>query len=114
MSLEELSTKLESYNQQHLIKFWNDLASNEKECLENEIKQTDFESLFKLFQETKKDKLENKVNQNLKPVSSSSKSSVEKTSEKQLEKYEARGLKAIADGQVAVILLAGGQASRLG
>jgi len=112
--VDELSVKLEKVGQQHLLKFWSDLSENEKESFEKELKEVDLESLKKVYEESKKDKQEDKVNKNIKPVPSSSKSGYEKSSKEELKKYEARGLKAIADGEVAVVLLAGGQATRLG
>lgn len=112
--LDELSVKLEKFGQQHLLRFWADLSESEKESLEKELKEVDLESLKKVYEESKKEKQEDKVNKDLKPIPESSKSSYEKSSKEELKRYEEKGLKAIADGKVAVILLAGGQATRLG
>ncbi|CAF3671866.1 unnamed protein product, partial [Adineta steineri] len=50
----------------------------------------------------------------MEPVPDTVTGSINETSKEQLEKYRQRGLKAIAEGSVCVLLLAGGQGTRLG
>jgi UDP-N-acetylglucosamine/UDP-N-acetylgalactosamine diphosphorylase len=114
MSLEELKTNLETFGQQHLLQFWNDLNPHEKDSFESELKEINFENLQHALNQTRVEKLQNKQNENLKPIPSELKSGIDASSHEQLERYESKGLKAIQDGQVAVLLLAGGQGTRMG
>ena len=107
MSLEQLKQNLEQFEQQHLLQFWNDLSVDEKEALAVELKEIEFKSLYRTLHDSKSSKLQS--NKNLKPLPACLKGSVEKSSKEEVKIYEAKGLKAIADGQVAVLLLAGGQ-----
>ena len=107
MSLEQLKVNLEKFGQEHLIKFWDDLSADEKANLTSQIQGTDFESLYKILQDSNSLKLHS--NENLKPLPTILKGSVENSSKEEIDRYESKGLKAIYDVQVAVVLLAGGQ-----
>lgn len=107
MPLDQLMLNLEQFGQQHLLKFWDDLSVVEKEGLTSEIQEIDFENLYKILQDYKSFKILS--NENLKPIPASLKGGVETSSEEEINKYKSVGLKAINDGQVAVLLLAGGQ-----
>ena len=45
---EKLIENLKKYNQEHLIKEYNDLADDEKECFEKQLTNLDFRLLDKL------------------------------------------------------------------
>jgi putative uridylyltransferase len=107
MPLDQLMLNLEQFGQQHLLKFWDDLSVVEKEGLTSEIQEIDFENLYKILQDYKSFKILS--NENLKPIPARLKGGVETSSEEEIKKYKSVGLKAITDGQVAVLLLAGGQ-----
>lgn len=112
---EELKSFLSKYEQDHLLRFWNEVSDDEKILLEKDIKEIDFEQVnnfFKQLSETQTN--QEKLDSELRPVPPEIYGSVEGTNEKTLEEYRYEGLKQIANGHVGVILLAGGQGTRLG
>jgi UDP-N-acetylglucosamine/UDP-N-acetylgalactosamine diphosphorylase len=116
MSLERLQELLLPHNQEHLIKFWPELCDNEREQLANEILKLDLMEVNEIFRranETTKIILE-KIDDDLKPIPQTHYESVPGLSAEKLKEYEDLGLKEISEGRVGVLLLAGGQATRLG
>jgi UDP-N-acetylglucosamine/UDP-N-acetylgalactosamine diphosphorylase len=115
-SKQELLNKLKPFNQEHLVKFWDELDVAQKEQLIDDLTQTDFLELNNYFKRVslEKDQTVKQIDSLMKPVPNELKGSFEKSNKEQLSVYEAEGLKAISKGQVAVLLLAGGQGTRLG
>lgn len=115
MEKEELITLLKPHNQDHLVKFWDELVDSDKEKLLNDIQNINLAELSESFHKTQQEnKTLSKLDSCMEPVPAELKGSYRKSSKEQLEAYERTGLKAIAEGEVAVILLAGGQGTRLG
>ncbi len=115
MQKQDLVEDLKQYNQEHLVHFYDDLDEINREKLVNEIKKIDFKDLNEKFLKTKEgNKLFSKLDSHMKPIPSELKGSYQSSTKEQLANYESKGLKAIADGEVAVVLLAGGQGTRLG
>ena len=113
---QELLNALKPFNQEHLVKFWDELDETQKEHLIEDLTQTDFLELNNYFKRVslEKDQTVKQIDSLMKPVPNELKGSYEKSSKEQLSAYEAEGLKAISKGEVAVLLLAGGQGTRLG
>lgn len=105
---EQAKMILEKYNQTHLLSQYEKLDSEKKEYLLNQIINTDFNQINKLYEQTKteielgKDKIE--------PISYIEK---EKMSDEEKEKYFKLGAEEIKKGKLAVITMAGGQGTRL-
>jgi len=115
MLKQELITSLKQHEQQHLIQFWDELNEIENSKLQSEIQKIDFNDLNENFLKTQEEnKVLSKLDSCMKPIPSDLKGSYQDSTAEQLEGYESKGFKAIADGEVAVILLAGGQGTRLG
>lgn len=112
----DLMKELSPFGQEHLVKFWDDLNEDERVHLQSEIEQTDFGELKGYFERVQADMggSTQELDKLMKPVPDELKGSVVKSSEQELRVYEQAGLRAIAQGQVAVLLLAGGQGTRLG
>ena len=105
--LKEIIPILEKYEQTHLIDFYDELDDNEKEVLVNQIKQTNFDFLNKLYINSfKNDVIDEKK---ISPINYYSKFDI-----KEKEKYIQLGEDIIREGKLAVITLAGGMGSRLG
>nr|AZM68712.1 UDP-N-acetylglucosamine pyrophosphorylase [Heortia vitessoides] len=116
MSYEKLQQVLAAHGQEQLIKFWPELAENERELLANDILKLDFSEVNETFRratEATKIILE-KTNDDLKPIPETHYESVPNLTCKKVEEYENIGLEEISEGRVGVLLLAGGQATRLG
>ncbi|XP_026759480.2 UDP-N-acetylhexosamine pyrophosphorylase [Galleria mellonella] len=116
MSYENLLSVLSAHGQEQLIKYWPELSEKEREQLSSEILKLDFAEVNEIFRranETSKVILE-KSDSDLKPIPQTHYESVPNLNSEKIEEYENTGLKEISEGRVGVLLLAGGQATRLG
>lgn len=113
---ENLLNLLKPYGQEHLIKFWDDLSEDEQQILSNEIAAVDFDEITSHFKKVKslRKEAEVEIDSAMKPVPKNLKGSFADSSPEQLEAYNIEGLKAISQGHVACLLMAGGQGTRLG
>ncbi|UJR33156.1 hypothetical protein I4U23_020613 [Adineta vaga] len=118
---------LKNSNQEHLVSYWNELDHEQRAILIRDISNVDLDRITEAFQSVKDQLVEQTANMNLngsetnksiddlmEPIPEHLTGSVDKTSKDQLEHYRREGLKAIAEGSVCVLLLAGGQGTRLG
>jgi len=116
MSKEFLQVYLSQFNQEHIGKYWDELSEIEREILCNEVKITEFSELNKFFKRIQDDMTQSimDIDSNIKPIPIECKGGYDKCDEQKIEEYNMNGLRAIANGEVGVILLAGGQGTRLG
>lgn len=115
MSYESLLGRLTAHGQGHLLTYWPELSEKERELLIRDIEKIDFSEVNELFRranDTSKVILEKL--EDLKPIPESHYEAVPNLSNEKIEEYETLGFKEISDGKVGVLLLAGGQATRLG
>ena len=109
---DALEARLTPHGQGHLLRFWNDLADDQQKQLAAEIEQIDFALIQRLYQE---------------PTSGQDWAALARRAEQPAafrlgsasnpyapEQGRARGETALAGGEVGVILVAGGQGTRLG
>lgn len=116
-AIETLRKYLEKYGQEHLIKFWDEIDDEQRRQLKQEIDELNFSELQSFFERvTKPNESENaeKLDDKLQPIEESQFLSIRRTSPALIEKYEMEGLSHIAAGHVGVLLMAGGQGTRLG
>ncbi|XP_028168443.1 UDP-N-acetylhexosamine pyrophosphorylase-like protein 1 [Ostrinia furnacalis] len=116
MSYEKLKETLSAHGQEHLIRFWPDLTDSERDELTKEILKLDLAEVNETFRranETTKIILE-KTDDDLKPIPQTHYESVPGLTNEKIEEYENIGFREISEGRVGVLLLAGGQATRLG
>eukprot|EP01023_Acetabularia_acetabulum_P030399 TRINITY_DN2861_c1_g2_i1.p1 TRINITY_DN2861_c1_g2~~TRINITY_DN2861_c1_g2_i1.p1 ORF type:complete len:508 (-),score=87.02 TRINITY_DN2861_c1_g2_i1:310-1704(-) len=106
----QLKSSLEKYGQQHLLQDWDKLDEVQREELKQEVEGLDLEFLQRIF----------KTSTQTTPVNLDVPESVEnvnqisnRTEEQYLQWYNV-GLQTIAQGKLGVLLLAGGQGTRLG
>lgn len=108
-SLKKAQKITKKYDQSHLLYFYNQLDETQKNILINQILNTDFKSLKKLYINSY---IETNIDYSrISPVKYFSKDSF---TEDEIKKYTEIGEKIIEDEKLAVITLAGGQGTRLG
>lgn len=108
--------QLIEYNQEHLLQFWDKLNENEKQelCYDlSEINVPDVVLCFKRAMDSLSEDQE-KLDDRMKPIPSHLYGGVSRTSPDLIKSYENEGLQQISQGRVGVLLMAGGQGTRLG
>lgn len=105
MNYNEALLKLEKYNQEHVLKYFDELNENEKLELLAQIEATDF-SVVSMC--TKEDKEVKKGE--ISPLAAMQLPEIEERK----EEFRAAGLESIKAGKVGAVLLAGGMGTRLG
>ena len=106
--LGEIKAILKKYSQEHLLNGYDKLDEAYKKKLLEEISEIDFELIKSLYEKTKKEPEVNK--DEITPISYLDKF---KLGDK-YKYYENIGKKAIKEGKLAVVTMAGGQGTRLG
>lgn len=100
---------LKTYNQEHLLQFYDELTETEQENLVNQILSINFDEILYLYKKSKFDVTDS--TEEVEPLPYYDKS---KFTDEELEFYSDIGKTAIHQNSIAVITLAGGQGSRLG
>ncbi|KAK4503887.1 hypothetical protein PRZ48_004802 [Zasmidium cellare] len=113
---KELKEKYEKAGQGQVLSFWDDLSSQEKGTLYQQLQPIDPEHINKIADRAlnpPKSESESEAPK-LDPLPDSATTSTIDSDEANLHKWNEAGLKYIADNQVGVVLMAGGQGTRLG
>ncbi|XP_060665998.1 UDP-N-acetylhexosamine pyrophosphorylase isoform X2 [Drosophila nasuta] len=113
---QTLHTRLAQVGQEHLLKFWPELTTDERSALERDINELNLNEIKMYFDRATISMNENgiKLDDRLQPIPDDQILSIARTSEDKLNSYREEGLQQISDGRVAVLLMAGGQGTRLG
>lgn len=115
--MERLKKKLCEYAQEHLFRFWQELTDEERKHLESDIDALDLQEITSYFKRAMDDSQRighGMLADKIRPIDETKRASVKTSTEEELNRYKMRGLEQIAQGRVAVLLLAGGQGTRLG
>ncbi|WP_105993367.1 UTP--glucose-1-phosphate uridylyltransferase [Staphylococcus simulans] len=106
-------SKLEKFNQQHFLELEKLMSANEKENIANKLESLDLSSIMDMYQSLYVEQSQNKSEAALE--ASEVKYRVrEDFSAEELNAYYDKGIAAIKNGEFAVVLMAGGQGTRLG
>ncbi|WP_022766465.1 UTP--glucose-1-phosphate uridylyltransferase [Butyrivibrio sp. XPD2006] len=105
MNLEEAKKKLETFGQEHVLKYYDELTDAEKQELLTQIDETDFAVL-----ENCKNLGKSEGRGEFSPLAAMQVSEIEK----RRDEFASAGIKALKEGKVAACLLAGGMGTRLG
>ena len=105
MIYEEALRKLTSCGQEHLLAFYPELSKDQQDELLKQIEETDFSIVNALA-----DEKANTARGELSPLSAMTVSQIAERK----DEFTETGLKAIRDGKVCAVLLAGGMGTRLG
>ncbi|XP_037106155.1 UDP-N-acetylhexosamine pyrophosphorylase isoform X1 [Syngnathus acus] len=112
-----LLRRLTEAGQSHLIRFWDKLSPDERASLNQELQGIDFQEInvfFKRAMESSGSSSKNeKMDARMEPVTQDVLGSVTRD-RGSVKRWEEKGLECISQGKVAVLLLAGGQGTRLG
>lgn len=116
MDMDKVKQLLSDHNQQHLMQFWDQLDNNERELLMEDIQSLRLEEVVKFFRKTASETNDDqeKLDDRIQPIPAELHGSITRTTPEKLKAYQYEGLKQVANGRVAVLLLAGGQGTRLG
>ena len=106
--LEEVKATLKKYGQEHLLNHYETLDDAHKQKLLDEIKSIDFELINSLYQNA--EKTQDNEGEVITPIDYLDKYKLND----QYKYYENLGKKAIKEGKLAVVTMAGGQGTRLG
>ena len=106
--VEEIKDTLKKYGQEHLLNHYNALDEKKKAELLKQISNIDFELINKLYDSTKEQKLN--TSDKITPIDYLDKYKLND----QYKYYETIGKKAIKEGKLAAVTMAGGQGTRLG
>ena len=110
MDYQEAKTKLEKYNQAHLLKYYDELTEDAQKNLLDSIARLDLALLNQLYDDLVVNKtLE--IKGTLADVEAKSLFAMDPTAK---QRYWDLGMEALSQGKVAALLLAGGQGTRLG
>jgi UDP-N-acetylglucosamine/UDP-N-acetylgalactosamine diphosphorylase len=103
--------QLASHQQQHLLAFWDDLSPGEQQVLAAEIDALDLDQIDRLLHDRAADEDWTELSRRAEPPEA-----IRLTGQRPFpaDAARARGDAALAAGQVGVVLVAGGQGTRLG
>jgi UDP-N-acetylglucosamine/UDP-N-acetylgalactosamine diphosphorylase len=116
MSFESLQKRYEVAGQGHLLKFWPKLSESERKVLADQLDALDIERVNRIYE--KAVSAEAKANDPkatqapIEPLPEAASESV--TDAAKAKEWRRIGLEAISRGEVGVLLMAGGQGTRLG
>jgi len=116
MDIDTLRSKLTAAGQEHLLQFWEELDTNEKQALYNELSELDLDEVLEYFQRTvaEMSSAGEKLDDKMQPLTESQCGSMASSTDRELAQYESLSLEEISKSHVGILLLAGGQGTRLG
>ncbi|CAB1318918.1 unnamed protein product [Coregonus sp. 'balchen'] len=118
LSFEEVKSSLEHAGQSHILQFWPELSGDDKSTFLVELSQLDLHELREhcelAAESAKAGHSATAADQEIEPVSSEFIGSIRKSDQTALTGWENEGFLQISQNRVAVLLLAGGQGTRLG
>ncbi|XP_037076480.1 UDP-N-acetylhexosamine pyrophosphorylase-like isoform X2 [Pollicipes pollicipes] len=115
MDVDSLRADLEKVGQEHVLRFWSDLEPQRQRKLYNDLRGIDLPEVNAFYRSTLEEaEDQEKLDDRLKPVPADVFGSVVRSSPEELQRYNDVGLEAVSRGEVGVLLLAGGQGTRLG
>jgi UDP-N-acetylglucosamine/UDP-N-acetylgalactosamine diphosphorylase len=116
MDVDALRTNLAKFGQEHVLDFWDELSDDEKHLLYSDVSSIHLQTLTDVFNRTMEASKTSgtKKDDRLEPFPEDKIAAVARSSPDQLDEWRSVGLRLISEGKVAVLLLAGGQGTRLG
>ncbi|RIB21365.1 nucleotide-diphospho-sugar transferase [Gigaspora rosea] len=114
--IESLKARYTAAGQEHLFTFYDDLTPEEQTALFNQLNKLDIERVNQIFKKATSSSgdASNTKKQNLEPLPDDVFDSALDANEDKIKEWEKLGFDAISQNKVCVILMAGGQGTRLG
>ncbi|ESK92720.1 udp-n-acetylglucosamine diphosphorylase [Moniliophthora roreri MCA 2997] len=116
MSFESLKKRYEAAGQGHLLKFWPQLSESEQKSLADQLNALDIERVNRIYKKAinaeAKTSDPNAPQASIEPLPEGASESV--TDATKAREWRRVGLDAISRGEIGVLLMAGGQGTRLG
>jgi len=113
--MEAFKADLKRFGQEHVLTWWEELSEEEKEELLNDLSDIDLEEMVGMFRSTCGPGSSSERDlSSMKPIEDDLCQSVKTATAQEMEEYRSIALRAAAKGHVGVLLLAGGQGTRLG
>ncbi|KAF3929833.1 hypothetical protein ABW20_dc0102158 [Dactylellina cionopaga] len=113
--VQQLKQKFSAAGQDHVFTFYDSLSASEKVAIYNQLADIDAARTSKLAQEALNPiKAADDTKPQIEPLPTVACASTLDSTEEDLKKYYNEGLELIASNKVAVVLMAGGQGTRLG
>src|SRR5216683_4303429 len=114
MSIDALRARYDTAGQGHLFTFWPQLSESDRAALVAQLEALDIERVNRIYKKAvAAEQSAAAAEESIDPLPQGASDKVTPHSEKEAE-WQATGLAAIARGEVGVLLMAGGQGTRLG
>ncbi|KAF2258461.1 nucleotide-diphospho-sugar transferase [Lojkania enalia] len=112
--LSELKSKYEKGGQEQVFAFYDNLSTAEKASLFEQLSGFDVDYINQITEKALHPAKQESAKSTIEPLPDNATSSVLDSKEDDLQKWYDSGLELIAENEVAVVLMAGGQGTRLG
>jgi UDP-N-acetylglucosamine/UDP-N-acetylgalactosamine diphosphorylase len=109
-----LKSKYAAAGQEHLFTFYGELSPEEQTALYAQLSKLDVDRVNRIYKKATATLDSTVATQNISPLPDDCFDSVLDAPESKQKEWESIGLKSISENKVAVILMAGGQGTRLG
>ncbi|XP_061417506.1 UDP-N-acetylhexosamine pyrophosphorylase-like protein 1 [Lethenteron reissneri] len=113
-NVDEQRARYEAAGQGHVFRFWEQLSQGQRDTLLSQLKDIDPEEVGRSYRAMQRGQGESEAPEDVKPVPEDAFGSMSRSPASLLSQWEKQGLEQIAEGRMAVLLLAGGQGTRLG
>jgi len=116
IDVKSLREDLEKHGQEHLLDHWDSLSEEQQAKFFTELRELDLEEVCGFFARTAESMTSTteKLDDHMQPLDENQCGAVVKSSDRELNHYANLSYEEISKGNVGILLLAGGQGTRLG
>jgi UDP-N-acetylglucosamine/UDP-N-acetylgalactosamine diphosphorylase len=112
MSSDALKQRYQAASQEHLLAFWPKLSEPERSSLANQLNALDIERVNRIYNKAISAEANISRSEDIEPLPKSATDSI--ADKVKVKEWNRLGIDAISRGEVGVLLMAGGQGTRLG